>query len=220
MCTKQRSAAGENGCECWVVTADSVAMRVWPMAWYPVRDLMPYRSQISLGEPTSLKTSSDSPQLTRSNSGAPGAEAGDKSIGVAAADDRTASVPDQTHLGVEQIARARPVVAQSPENGGSTWWLPGTGVVIDGNTGRIGPAIGHGLEHLAREHSQFAPQCRCSWRCNPIMPHIAGDAPRSCLCILPEVEGEEPWREEEIDTFRGERTDRLSRFEPRSPMEV
>src|ERR671910_401298 len=33
LCTRQRSRPVENGCECSVVTALSVAMRVWPMAF-------------------------------------------------------------------------------------------------------------------------------------------------------------------------------------------
>ena len=33
LCTSARSGPAAKGCECSIVTADSVAMRVWPIAW-------------------------------------------------------------------------------------------------------------------------------------------------------------------------------------------
>ena len=61
LCTRHWSEPVENGCAPIVVTADSVAMRVWPIPWLPPILATSKRAATSLGRPTSLKISIDSP---------------------------------------------------------------------------------------------------------------------------------------------------------------
>ncbi len=52
-----------------MVTADSVAMRVWPRAWVPFSSRSAKAETTSAGSPTSLKISIVSPELTTPTSG-------------------------------------------------------------------------------------------------------------------------------------------------------
>ncbi len=61
LCTRHMSAAAVKGCECSVVTALSVAMRVWPIACEPAIATTSYLAVTVAGRPTSLKTSIASP---------------------------------------------------------------------------------------------------------------------------------------------------------------
>ena len=54
LCTRQRSSPVLKGCAPSVVTALSVAMRVWPMAWLPATRGTPNRDSTSAGSPASL----------------------------------------------------------------------------------------------------------------------------------------------------------------------
>ena len=69
LCTRQRSIPVENGCECSVVTALSVAIRVWPSAWVPAVASRPKRRITASGRPTSLNTSMRSPNPKMATSG-------------------------------------------------------------------------------------------------------------------------------------------------------
>ena len=62
-CACNRTSPVEKGCEPAIVTADSVAMRVWPMACEPVRPASLRREATLSGSPTPLKISIDWPWL-------------------------------------------------------------------------------------------------------------------------------------------------------------
>ena len=54
--TTHTPSAGTNGWQCALVTADSVAIRVWPTPWYPGAPAMPNFAHTCSAPPTSLTT--------------------------------------------------------------------------------------------------------------------------------------------------------------------
>ena len=177
LCTRQRSRPVENGCECSVVTALSVAMRVWPTAcepWKPARSKAPATSS---GRPFSLKISMVSPMPIRRTSGWRSASALRIASRRGVAREHAMARP---HLGLDSARRASPRDRRAG--------LPGVALVrmvqreldraaggrrpIDREARAVRARARPCRSASARARRRACASCRASFRNRPTMPHI------------------------------------------------
>ena len=161
----------EKGCAPSVVTADSVAMRVWPIACVPAIVARPNRCATWSGRPTSLKISMRLPLPTTVSSG------------MAAIFARTAvsrCLRDrEDEMGVaHNMRQSRAAGLEAADDGGKIVVARSADRqldrarrrgAVDGETGGIGPAIAQRSQHAgkrgrvpvrARGPSETARRCR------------------------------------------------------------